>query len=180
MSITLIQGPMFSGKTTELIRYAVRADLAKKKTIMIKFSEDTRYSTNKVVSHDHATYDNVYITNDLTNVHHLSDIYNVILIDEGQFFKGLGSAVRHWAKSGVNVYISALTSDFYGEPWEEIKNIGPIEYIVNLSAICMKCGEDAYFTELKDMPVGSSNVLIGADDKYIAVCRKCFINKLKN
>ena len=54
--LNLICGPMFSGKTTELIRRYTRYELAGKKCILIKYSKDTRYDNNNIVTHDNNSY----------------------------------------------------------------------------------------------------------------------------
>lgn len=176
MSITLIQGPMFSGKSTTLIKYAVRAKLAKKEYLLIKYAGDNRYGdTNTLITHDRVEQSAVSVSEyDLPAI----DIsrFEYIFIDEGQFFKNIARTVKLWVSAGKKVYIAALSSDFNANPWSEISNLGPIENIINLSAICEICGEDAYFTSLSTHSNTDANntVIIGGKNLYKATCRLCF------
>lgn len=51
--IILIVGPMFSGKSTKLMKQIKISGLQKKSTCIVKFDKDKRYSNqNKLVTHD--------------------------------------------------------------------------------------------------------------------------------
>jgi thymidine kinase len=176
MSITLIQGPMFSGKSTTLIKYAVRAKLAKKDYILIKYAGDDRYGDiNTLITHDRVEQSAVSVSE-----YGLPEIdvsrFEYIFIDEGQFFKNIACTVKLWVSARKKVYIAALSSDFNANPWSEISKLGPVENIINLSAICEICGEDAYFTSLTKSSITDANntVIIGGKDLYRATCRLCF------
>lgn len=176
MPITLIQGPMYSGKTTQLIGYAIRAMYAKKNVIMIKFSGDTRYDDDDIVTHNNikldSKFDNVStIVLDKDELNKLVFQNNsYIFIDEGQFFDDIDIIVKEWAKTN-HVYIAALNSDYNAIPWNSISNIGPVEHIDNLSAIC-DCTSEAHFT--KKITNNNDRIVIGGTETYVAVCRKCF------
>ena len=84
--ITLIMGPMFSGKTTSLINTIKRYNWQNKKAVLVKYTMDNRYSSeSKIITHDK-------LEAPALNCQKLTDIlttlkeYDVIGIDEGQFF----------------------------------------------------------------------------------------------
>jgi len=78
---------MFSGKTTEIIRQVRRQQYTEKSVLMVKYSKDTRYDDEHIVSHDQITINTVTIT--LDDISTLNTEQDVIGIDEGQFIKGL-------------------------------------------------------------------------------------------
>ena len=90
-SIDMIIGPMFSGKTTELLRRVRRNLAASKKCILIKYKGDIRYGQDSALS----THDKVNMTAKsaelLTEIENAAWHYDVIAIDEGQFFSGNAS-----------------------------------------------------------------------------------------
>lgn len=51
-SIELIIGPMFAGKSTELLRKVKRHEISGKRCLYIKYSEDSRYSQDSIATHD--------------------------------------------------------------------------------------------------------------------------------
>lgn len=86
--IQLILGPMFSGKTSELIR-RVRRYKQYQKCLMIAYQGDTRYSTeSSVTTHDFTAMKAKSVTA-LSEVENAAHAYSVIGIDEGQFFPGM-------------------------------------------------------------------------------------------
>lgn len=174
--IILILGSMFSSKTSTLINYARRYKLAKKKTVLIKYSNDTRYSVDDICSHDSNSIQATFSCATLSHLLH-NDAVNdsdVVLIDEGQFFVDLPMVADSLANSGKIVLISALNGTFKREEFPVISQLIPkVEEIIHLKAICVVCGEDAHFTKRKD-ETNDAAELIGGEDLYEARCRKCF------
>lgn len=175
MSIELIIGPMFSGKTSELFRRLNRAKYTGNRTILFKYTHDTRYSTlSRAVSHDLIEVEAVPIS-DFGALVELPDA-DVIGIDEGQFIRGLPLFVMAAADAGKRVIVSALDSDFRMMPWKNIRSLIPVsERIDKIHAVCFKCKRDASFTKRLDT---SNDVVedIGGADKYVASCRACFLS----
>ncbi len=133
--VTLITGPMYSGKTSELLRYVRRAKLANKSTYIIKFAGDDRYSSGEVVTHDYVKdYAHPVDKDGLSSLQ--LEPYENIFVDEAQFFTNLRTFVSNWSLQNKNIYLAALNSNYLGEPWSEIINIGPVESYINLSAVC--------------------------------------------
>eukprot|EP00117_Sycon_ciliatum_P041705 scpid24588/ scgid30457/ Thymidine kinase, cytosolic len=96
--IQLILGPMFSGKTTELVRRVRRYDIAQQKCLMVKYSKDTRYDNQQLATHDRLTY-NAVSTARLMDVHDSARSYDVIGVDEGQFFSRPGRVLRRFSNT---------------------------------------------------------------------------------
>ena len=171
--ISIIIGPMFSGKSTELIRNIKRYSIKKKSTIVVAYEFDNRYSNDKkVVTHDKYEYPAIKSSN-LSDILNTLLSYEVIGIDEGQFYPDLVNVCEELANKGKIVIISALSGNFKREPFEVISKILPkCESILNISAICFNCNEDAHYTlrisEDKD------EIVIGGEEKYKPSCRECY------
>ena len=175
-SITLILGPMFSGKTSELLRYLNRARLAGKKCIVIKYTGDTRYDVEQISTHDHIKVDSHIICDDLNKINYDTQIieYDVICIDEASFIKNI-HIVDDWANKGKKIYISALDANYLREPFPTITNlISKSENVVKLKAI-FKCRNDAEFTNRKIVDTNNDKIeIIGGCELYESLCRVCF------
>lgn len=185
MSITTIVGPMFSGKTTELIRLIDRHRISGKKCIIIKHVIDTRYDTDdsknkksyKIITHSEICYHKCPIiqteTLDEDLKKALIESYDVVGIDEGFFFKGICQFSNGLANSGINVIVSTINTSYKQELFKEIGELMSCsEKVIQLSAICMDCKDsDAVFT-VRTVD-NESDILVGGVDIYKAVCRRC-------
>ena len=171
--IEVICGPMFSGKTEELIRRLKRAIIAKNKIIVFKPEIDNRYSDNLIVSHNKNSIESITIKDEKKLLDIPSDI-NIIGIDEIQFFnKNIVDICIQLANRNKRVIISGLDKDFKGKPFGIMPNIlSEAEYISKLNAICNICGNYAFFT--KRISTDKEQILLGELDKYEANCRSCF------
>lgn len=174
--VHVIAGPMFSGKTQELIRLVTRWTIADKKVVVFRPIIDTR--TEKVTSRLGLTYDAIAVA-DSWDVFVKSKGYDVIAIDEAQFFdKNLYIVVQFLASEGRHVIISGLEKDFLRRPF------GPMAALLieadevnKLTAICTICKKDATLTQrlINGVPAKHDDplVLVGGigDDTYEARCR---------
>lgn len=173
--IHLIIGPMFSGKSTELLRLVRRYNFKRKTTAVVAFELDSRYSnTEKVVTHDMYEYPAIK-TGKISDIKERLMNYDVIGIDEGQFYPDLCEEVEELANMGKIVIISALSGNFKREPFEVIAKIIPkCETIQNVTAICFNCNDEANFT--LRITKDQEEVVIGGDDMYKPSCRSCFMS----
>jgi thymidine kinase len=180
--IEMIIGCMFAGKSTELIRRLVRYTHGKKRCMMIKHGIDNRYETNgsKVITHDKIEYDAVALeTLECTNnLIELVNEYDVIGIDEGQFFEDgdlLAFVCRMSIDYGKILVISALNMNFKAEPYARIAQLAFVsESITHLTAICAECGNpEAIFTH-KFSGDMNTTVEIGGSEFYRPLCRHCY------
>ena len=172
--IELILGPMFSGKSTRLIEQMRKYVYKAKKTIMVKYYADQRYSEkSEVVTHDLIKYDSINCKL-LGNSFHTLKQYDVIGIDEGQFFADLVEVCEELALMGKIILIAALNGDFRMEPFPVIQRIiSKSDKIKLLKAYCFNCHKDAKFS----LRIVQSNetVLIGAGEAYKPACRECHV-----
>ena len=172
--IELILGPMFSGKSTRLIELMRKYVYKAKKTIMVKYYADQRYSEkSEVVTHDLIKYDSINCKL-LRNSFETLKQYDVIGIDEGQFFADLVEVCEELALMGKIVLIAALNGDFRMEPFPVIQRIiSKSDKIKLLKAYCFNCHKDAKFS----LRIVQSNetVLIGAGEAYKPACRECHV-----
>ena len=171
--IEVICGGMFSGKTEELLRRIRRAQIANMSTIIFKPQIDTRYSKNKIVSHNNNSMDSEIIqkTKDIFNIGKNND---VVGIDEAQFFNNsLVFACKSLAKNRTRVIVAGLDTDYKGQPFGPMPLIMcESDYLDKLTAICVKCGNPASCTQR--ITKEKDQVIIGEADIYEARCRNCF------
>ena len=173
--LSIILGCMFAQKTTELLRRIRQYKAIGYSVLVINYAGDTRYGTDKIISHNTDSYDALCVSS-LEAVTHLveSGTYQVILIDEGQFFKDLYDYVVKWADSlPVQIVVAGLSGDSDRKPFGDILRLIPCaEETLHLTALCAVCknGTLAHFSKcIKADKV--EQVVIGGADTYIPVCR---------
>ena len=170
--IEIILGPMFSGKSTRLIECIRKYAYKSKKTIMVKYQSDKRYSEkSEVITHDLIKYDSIECNN-LNEIFDKLINYDVIGIDEGQFFPDLPEICEKLTILKKIVVISALNGDYRMEPFPVISEIlAKADKIKLMKAYCFNCHKDAKFS-LRIVP-SKETILIGAGESYKPVCRNC-------
>ncbi|XP_028647657.1 thymidine kinase, cytosolic [Erpetoichthys calabaricus] len=170
--IQVIFGPMFSGKSTELMRRVRRFQIAQYKCLVIKYSKDVRYSAGGVATHDRHIMEAVPASH-LKDVYELALSSSVIGIDEGQFFSDVVEFCEEMANLGKIIIVAALDGTFQRKPFGNILNLVPLaESVVKLNAVCMECYREAAYT--KRLGSEKEVEVIGGADKYHAVCRVCY------
>ena len=171
--IEVICGPMFSGKTEELIRRLVRAQYAKQKVAIFKPKTDNRYSDDYIVSHNKRKIKSIILetSKDIYNYKNEADVFG---IDEAQFFdEELIKISNDLARSGKRVVVAGLDKDYKAESFGPIRQLMiDAEYVSKVNAICMLCGDPASFTQR--ISSEENLVVVGETDKYEARCRSCF------
>jgi thymidine kinase len=170
--IELIIGPMFSGKTTTLLTKYRRYMIAGKKVLLVKNDRDTRYDVKKISTHDGVTVDAI-CCNKLSKLDEDISKFEVICIDEIQFYPDAVKYVDKWANMGLVVIASGLNGTFERKPFEVISQLIPmVENITFLTAVCKKTGMDAVFS--KRLSNDKSEILIGGEDLYQATSRRIY------
>lgn len=174
--IEVITGPMFSGKSTELLRRLRLAQIARKRTAAFKHASDTRFSEDEITTHTEERSWAMAVTTarEVLESWHARGAA-VIGVDEAQFFGDeLVPVVEELAVRGKRVIVAGLNQDSYGEPF------GPLPLLLARAddvflarAVCVVCGEEATKTFRKP---GTSleQVLVGAEE-YEARCRRCWL-----
>ena len=173
--LELIIGPMYAGKSTELIRIINRYKCLKKNIIIINHISNNRYGTIGLSTHNNERIDHCIIIEKLED---LDDIIfeesEVIIIEELQFFEDAFDMITNWCTNhGKTVIAAGLDGDFKRNPFGDVLRLIPhAEKVTKLSALCKKCGDGtlAHFT--KRIIKNPNTKLVGSDDIYEAVCRK--------
>ena len=177
--LEVITGPMYCGKSEELIRRIKRVKIAQKSIKVFKPLIDNRYSNDNVVSHSGKSVEAVPVDHPEEIFNKISEEIDVIAIDEIQFFHpDIVEICERLANSGVRVILAGLDRDFRGEPFNPVPELmARAEYIDKLHAICVECGEPATRTQRlidgKPASYDDEVILVGADEVYEARCRSC-------
>jgi len=182
-SIDIITGPMYCGKTTETIGKLIVYHEIGMRTLYVNTKMDTR-SDNAFSTHNKTVGS---VPFDCVKVEDLRECkvenYDVIAIDESQFFDNLKDIVLDWVeRQNKIVIISGLSGDFQRNKFGQIVDLFPYaDTVTKLSSFCMECKKNenkitpAHFT--KRTVHADSKILIGGKESYIPVCRKCFLQK---
>ena len=172
--IEVICGPMFSGKSEELIRRVTRYHLARVPTQTFKPELDVRYSVGEVVSHSKLSTAAIPVPNAQELLRTVEDRTIVVGIDEGQFFDNdLVDVATMLAGAGKQVIVAGLDNDYLGRPFEPIPSlILRAEYVTKSLAVCHRCGGPGLFTQR--VVHSDELVVLGATDAYEARCRRCY------
>ncbi len=172
--IEVICGPMFSGKSEELIRRLRRAEIARQRVQIFKPGIDLRYSEDHIVSHSELRIRSESVK-DAAEVERRLDIRTeVVGIDEAQFLgMPLIDLVLRLADMNKRVIIAGLDTDYLGRPFHPMPELLAIaDEITKDLAICMRCGNPAKHTQR--LVQSEELVVVGAAGMYEARCRRCF------
>ncbi|MDY4183470.1 MAG: thymidine kinase [Candidatus Onthovivens sp.] len=178
-NIEVITGPMFAGKSEELLRRINRLKYAKKKFLVFKPKIDNRYSDDEVVSHQKRAYKCISISSAHEIYSYLTESLDCVCIDEVQFFDDeIIDIAEYLANKGIRVIVAGLDTDFRGEPFKITANLlARSEDVTKLTAICVKCGKEATRTQRlvngEPASINDPIVLVGANESYEPRCRKC-------
>lgn len=176
--IEVICGPMFSGKTEELIRRLKRAQIARQKVEIFKPMIDTRYHDQHVVSHDANSIPSTPVESS-SNIELLASDTRVVGIDEAQFFDdGIVEVCNKLANQGVRVIVAGLDLDYTGKPFGPMPNLLALaEYVTKLHAICTHTGQLAHYSyRIND---NDKRIMLGELDNYEPVSRVVFNQLMK-
>jgi thymidine kinase len=177
MSLELIIGPMFSGKTTSLISYYERFKYTNNNIMVVNHSSDKRYHEKEMTTHSGHHIPSINVSN-LMHVFNLNEYKktDIILVNEGQFFSDLFESVSRFVDiDNKNVYVCGLDGDFQRNPIGDILRLVPYaDKITKLHAICMSCRKnDAIFTR-KLNQTSHQQIEVGGIELYKPVCRNCY------
>lgn len=179
MSLHVITGCMFSGKTTELLRMYRESKDSK---LLVNHSRDSRYNTDgNVTSHDFETSES-FALESLEVLRGMSEYSSAsrIFIDEAQFFSNLYDTVKSMVDDDrKHVVLSGLNGDYMRRDFGQISMLLPIADSVSLlRASCFECGNSALFTHRKINNMAVINV--GGSLEYVALCRDHYLNAITN
>lgn len=177
VSLDIIIGPMFAGKSTELIKRIRKLSVLNKKYISIKPIIDKRYSEKQIVSHNNdrifcSCFDTIHEFIKITNINDL----NTVFIEEAQFFPDLKDGVLQIVENfNCNVVIVGLDGDSNRNKFGQILDLIPYcDTCTKISALCKRCndGTPAIFSHRNSN--SNKQIEVGASD-YEALCRKHYL-----
>ena len=177
--IEVICGPMFAGKSEELIRRIKRLEYAKKKVIVFKPLIDNRYSEDEVVSHNKRKTKCYNLASSKDVYKYITEDTYAVAFDEVQFMdEGIISVCQELANKGIRVICAGLDNDFKGEPFSIMPQLLCLaEYVTKLTAICNVCGSNATRTQriVNGIPASYDDpiIIVGASEAYEPRCRHC-------
>ena len=172
-------GPMFSGKTTQLLKTynLLSLYIDKNKILLINHSSDNRYGKSQIISHDGKQCP-CYSLNNLNEIYNMIDenvLNNIeyVLIDEGQFFTDLYDIVLKLLKKNKNIYIAGLDGDFQQKPFITSRLLDLIPFAITVKKYyskCYICKEPACLT--KRLTNSKDVIFVGGKDDYQPACIK--------
>ncbi|MCS4536521.1 thymidine kinase [Mycoplasma sp. CSL7475-4] len=172
--LEVITGPMFSGKTEELLKRVNTLKWADVKTLVIKPSFDNRFSESELVSRTGARLNSQNVTSSKEILKLWNKEYRAVAIDEMNFFdEDLPMVIEELLCNDVNVLVSGLDLDFLRKPFGITPHIIAIaDEVSKLKAVCVKCKAPAGFSFRK---IKSQDLNVLGDSEYEARCRLCHI-----
>jgi thymidine kinase len=172
--IEVICGPMFSGKSEELIRRLRRAIIARKRVEVFKPTIDDRYSNDEIVSHGDSRMKSQVVADAAQILERVDWRSEVIGVDEANFMgPQLVEVAQRLADSGKQVIVAGLDTDYLGRPFAPVPELLALaESITKTLAICVRCGNPAKHTQR--LRGSDELIVVGAADMYEARCRRCF------
>jgi thymidine kinase len=177
--MTVIVGPMFSGKTTEMLRRLERYSLAGKDVVLIRPKVDTR----SYLAHSKIEFDGDRLCcKDLNQMLDILDHYHVIGIDEGQMFPEIAPYITEASLAGKHIILSALNMTSEGKPFEQVSvAMHYADELIKLAAVCTVCGSEyATMSYYKGIQAKTVDLLVGGPDLYEARCFRCWQDGMKN
>lgn len=185
-TLEIVAGPMFSGKTTELLRRLKCESAIGFRVMYINHTQDTR-------GRNFSTHNELYTSKiegvrflSLSKLSFLKDVSDVdiIGIDEAQFFPDLvEEVVRMVEELGKHVIVAGLNGDFRRKPFGRILELEPkADSYTRLRSYCIDCSKQsvrtfALFTFRTALE--QEVVLTGGKEEYIPVCRMCYVTRTK-
>ena len=175
--LEVILGPMFSGKTTELMRIYNRYKECEIPCVIINHSNDIeRWNTPKEMATHNGMKCPCHYVKNLKETLQIVDTYDVFLINEGQFFEDLYDIVNILVNMHKKrVYVCGLDGDFKRRKFGKLLDIIPLsDNVRKLKAICKRCKKrEAIFTHRKNAKT-NNQVVIGDCNTYTSLCRCCY------
>ncbi|MBU4689643.1 thymidine kinase [Mycoplasma zalophidermidis] len=172
--LEVITGPMFSGKTEELLKRVNTLKWAEVNTLVIKPTFDSRFSDSELVSRTGAKLKSQNVKNSKEILEIWSPEYRAVAIDEMNFFdENLPEVIEYLLAKDVNVLVSGLDLDFLRKPFGITPHIIAIaDEVSKLKAVCVVCKRPAGFSFRK---ISNQDLNVLGDSEYEARCRQCHI-----
>ena len=186
MSLLLIIGPMFAGKSTKLVDIVtnlLESGVNKNNILIINNKSDTRYGGDgsNIITHDGVKLQGIAVEK-LSEVAEkiVSECIDYIIIDEAHFFKDLYENVWKFVSMRKNLIVAGLSGDYKLKPFTESRILELIPLatsIVKLQARCEICNGPAHYTKMQTAVCVSSSdivnddqIIVGGKDTFKPVC----------
>ena len=176
--LELIIGPMYAGKSTELIKNYNKYTTLNKKIMIVNHILNKRYGINGISTHNQNKIDHTFIIEKLGDIpENIISDYDVILIDELQFFLDAKENIIKWIDKYSKIVIAVgLDGDFQRNSFGDILYLIPhSDKVTKINALCKKCGDGTEAIFSKRIIENNEKTLIGSGDTYEAVCRKHYL-----
>ncbi len=179
--LDVICGPMFSGKSEELIKRLRRFEIAGLSIKIFNHALDVRYAKNVIASHSKQSWKAQPVSKAKNILKKANGITDVVVIDEAQFFdKEIVPVVEKLVKKGIRVIVAGLDTNFRGQPFGSMPNLLALAdgEVVKLRAVCAVCKKwtatrtQRLLSDKSPAPFHDPLVKIGAADSYEARCRQ--------
>ena len=179
--VEVVAGPMFAGKTEELLRRVRRAVIGGREVVIFTHALDTRQGSGVVASHAGLEHPSRVVRSAAEILEHVPAGTDLVAIDEAHFFgPELVPVVEELASRGMVVVVAGLDVTFAGRPFEPLPSLMAVaERVDKLTAICTVCGEEAVFHQsIAPVEAGDTALIaehVGGSEKYEARCRRHFV-----
>ncbi|ADE19905.1 thymidine kinase [Mycoplasma crocodyli] len=172
-TIEVITGPMFSGKSEELLKRINILSIAQIKTLIIKPAFDTRFKETSIVSRNGKEIKAISVNDSSEILSLIDNSYKAVAIDELNFFdEGIVEVIQELRTRGIRIIVSGLDMDFMARPFGVVPIIMALsDEILKLKAVCFKCHSSASFTYRK---IKSNELNVLGDSEYEARCWHCY------
>jgi thymidine kinase len=182
MSLEVICGPMFSGKSSHIYAIVKRFSAIGIKPLVVKPTLDNRYSDKpEVITHDGVKIDCILTSRNLMNIpFEATNAHSLIIVEEAQFFNDLVLFVKCMVeREGKDLVVVGLDGDFNRNPFGQILECIPLaDKVTKLTAMCVECadGTPALFSYRK--VCNGSQIFVGGSDADEPYCRRCYLNAI--
>lgn len=180
--LTVACGPMFSGKTEELlrrVRLAFHGDVGAQ---IFSPSTDTRRE-GRLISHAGTDLADLHVPFQVTVIEpgeafaaRVRPNVRFVALDEAQFFapSAVDEVLHLLYARGVSVFASGLDRDFRGQPFGVMPTLlAHADEILKFKAICVHCKSENGSMSYR-LVANDAQVLVGARDSYAPLCRTCW------
>jgi thymidine kinase len=182
MSLEIVLGPMFSGKSSRILSVVSRYSALNLPILVIKHAADTRYAVNEISTHDQRKVPCLSVDSFDKVDRSILNSYKLIIVEEAQFFTGLVEFVKLVVDTMCrDVILVGLDGDSKRRPFGEILQCIPMaDKVEKLTALCARCanGKEAIFS--RRLTSSEEQMLVGSSDLYQAVCRDCYLETNNN
>jgi len=178
--LEVIAGPMFAGKTEELVRRVHRAQVARRGVLVVAHELDTRSGPGRVASHSGLEVPSRSVRESARIPALVTEDVELVAVDEAQFFgPDLVDVATALADAGRVVVVAGLSVTFDGRAFAPLPELMAVaESVTKLTAVCAVCGRDAAFhVRLEATPAGDDALAptsghVGGSESYEARCRR--------